>query len=155
MYRFLTLLVIATLAGPALAGAPTECSGPAGEARLWVKVTNIRNDRGQVVINVYGDKPDEFLEASARVARERVPAKAGAIEACIPVPKAGAYAISVFHDEDGNRKVTKNLLGMPVEGYGFSNDAPVSMMPPGPPRYTDARFQVGTGLTALSITMRY
>jgi uncharacterized protein (DUF2141 family) len=35
----------------------------------------------------------------------------------------GRYAIIVFHDENDNGLLDENLLGMPTELYGFSNDA--------------------------------
>lgn len=34
----------------------------------------------------------------------------------------GVYALKVFHDEDMNYKLNKNILGMPSEDYGFSNN---------------------------------
>ncbi len=34
----------------------------------------------------------------------------------------GAYAITVIHDENMNGKLDTNWLGIPKEGYGFSND---------------------------------
>lgn len=35
----------------------------------------------------------------------------------------GSYAIAVFHDKNNNGILDKNLVGMPVERYGFSNNA--------------------------------
>ncbi|MBI2367370.1 MAG: DUF2141 domain-containing protein [Deltaproteobacteria bacterium] len=34
----------------------------------------------------------------------------------------GDYGVAVFHDENSNGKMDKNLLGMPLEPYGFSNN---------------------------------
>lgn len=51
----------------------------------------------------------------------------------------GEYAISVFHDADGNGELTTNFLGIPKEKYGASNDAPARF---GPPKWNDARFDV-------------
>jgi len=36
---------------------------------------------------------------------------------------AGTYAVAVFHDENGNQKLDKNLFGAPTEAYGFSRNA--------------------------------
>ncbi len=52
---------------------------------------------------------------------------------------AGTYAISSFQDENSNGKIDKNLLGMPTEKYGFSNDA---SKPFGPPEFSAASFQL-------------
>jgi uncharacterized protein (DUF2141 family) len=35
----------------------------------------------------------------------------------------GTYALAVIHDENSNGKLDTDLLGIPTEGYGFSNDA--------------------------------
>ena len=48
----------------------------------------------------------------------------------------GEYAISVIHDANSNGKLDKNFLGIPREGFGFSNDAMGSF---GPPEYTEAK----------------
>jgi uncharacterized protein (DUF2141 family) len=37
------------------------------------------------------------------------------------IPK-GVYAISLFHDKNGNGELDRNLFGVPTEGYGFSNN---------------------------------
>ena len=36
--------------------------------------------------------------------------------------KKGVYAISLFIDSNGNKKLDKNLIGIPIEQYGFSNN---------------------------------
>ncbi len=34
----------------------------------------------------------------------------------------GTYAVAVFHDKNNNGILDKNMLGMPIERYGFSNN---------------------------------
>lgn len=51
----------------------------------------------------------------------------------------GTYAISVFHDENSNKVLDKNFLGIPKEGYGFSNNAKGNF---GPPAFEAASFSV-------------
>ena len=36
---------------------------------------------------------------------------------------AGKYSIQYFHDENNNNELDANLIGIPKEGYGFSNNA--------------------------------
>jgi uncharacterized protein (DUF2141 family) len=50
----------------------------------------------------------------------------------------GEYAIAVFHDENANNDLDRNIFGVPSEGTGASNDA-WNMF--GPPGYDDARFE--------------
>ena len=50
----------------------------------------------------------------------------------------GAYAITCFYDENDNGKMDFNGNGMPLEDYGSSNN----VMNLGPPRFSDAKFEV-------------
>lgn len=51
------------------------------------------------------------------------------------------YAIAVFHDENDNKYLDKNFLGMPEEKYGFSNGARGTF---GPPYFKEASFKVSS-----------
>jgi uncharacterized protein (DUF2141 family) len=62
------------------------------------------------------------------------------------------YAVAIYHDRNGDEQLNRNGFGMPTEGYGFSNDAPVNL---GPPRYGDAAFLLAGTNTTIQIKMRY
>jgi uncharacterized protein (DUF2141 family) len=62
---------------------------------------------------------------------------------------AGEYAVSVFHDENSNRKLDTGAFGIPLEKTGFSNNAKGHM---GPPKYEDAKFEVADD-TVIYITL--
>ena len=51
----------------------------------------------------------------------------------------GTYAFGVFHDENNNQAIDQNWLGIPSEGFAFSNNAMGSF---GPPTYNQAKFVV-------------
>ena len=53
--------------------------------------------------------------------------------------KKGVYAISLFVDSNNNKIIDKNLLGIPIEQYGFSNNATGFL---GSPSYKDASFNL-------------
>jgi len=140
-------------ADPAMA-EPATCAAAAGP-RIEVTVTGLRSARGKVVITVYGDRPEDFLASGKRVELERVEAadaRDGRLTACLSLPASGTYAVLVHHDEDGDRKMARNMIGLPQEGFGFSNDAPASL---GPPKFDDAKFTVDGGMRKLAIRMRY
>ena len=64
----------------------------------------------------------------------------------------GRYAVAVFHDEDGDRKL-KTILGIPREGYGFSNDARPSRF--GPPKFSQAAFDFDGKSKQIVINIKY
>lgn len=63
---------------------------------------------------------------------------------------AGEYAISVFQDENNDGVLNTNFVGIPKEGYGFSNDA---HKPFGPPDFNDCVF-VHKSETKISIKLK-
>ena len=64
---------------------------------------------------------------------------------------AGEYAAQVFHDENDNHEVDRSVLGIPREGIGFSNDAPIKLSAP---KFRDAAFLV-EGPKTIDITLRH
>jgi uncharacterized protein (DUF2141 family) len=58
-----------------------------------------------------------------------------------------------MHDENGNGKMDSNVLGIPLEGYATSRNVPHSMI--GPPRYTDAEFEMRESPAIVAIKMLY
>ena len=63
----------------------------------------------------------------------------------------GTYALTIFHDENGNGKLD-TLLGIPREGFGFSRNPVVRF---GPPRFDQVRFQIAAGLSRQTLRMQY
>ena len=68
----------------------------------------------------------------------RMNATKGDLKIVIHDLPAGEYAIASYHDENGNGKLDTNALGLPEEGYGFSNDARGMF---GPPKFSEAVFE--------------
>jgi len=89
---------------------------------IMVQLTGFENDQGTVKLCVcrsedeYTGKATEFCTASEELKNK----KAEWIFANMPY---GRYSIKAFHDENGNSKLDTNFAGMPVELYGFSNNA--------------------------------
>lgn len=119
---------------------------------MEVEVTGLRSTGGNLTVTIYGGRPEDFLAPGRKLARKRVPIPAATAEACLDVPRPGTYAIAVYHDEDDDHDFDRSLLGLPAEGYGFSNDAPALV---GLPSFGDARFEVPADGLRLTIRMRY
>ncbi len=63
----------------------------------------------------------------------------------------GTYSVSVIHDEDGDGKVGM-LLGIPKEGFGFSNNPTIFF---GPPAFKKASFDFASDKAVAEIKMKY
>tara|TARA_R110002124_G_scaffold286776_2_gene468667 strand:+ start:9218 stop:9673 length:456 start_codon:yes stop_codon:yes gene_type:complete len=63
----------------------------------------------------------------------------------------GEYAIAVYHDKNKNGKIDTNILGIPKEDYGFSNDARGRF---GPASWGDSKFKVDEKIFSTEINIK-
>ncbi len=139
-------LVFANL--PAIAFAQSSsCRG------IHVKVLNIRNSTGTVDCALF-DSPVGFPTEALLSATNVMVIKVRKTEARCDfedIPP-GTYALAVFHDENMNGKLDTNWLGIPTEGYGFSNDVKALL---GSPSFSTASFKYDGKTLDLTISLHY
>lgn len=63
----------------------------------------------------------------------------------------GEYAIAVYHDKNTNGELDSNILGIPKEAYGFSNNARGRF---GPASWKDAHFTISSSSYSMSIKVK-
>jgi uncharacterized protein (DUF2141 family) len=113
-------------------------AAPAGY-RLTVEVENVRNAQGVVGVLVFNTAqgwPEQF---SAALRAEATAAHTGVVEITIPDLPAGDYAVVALHDENANKQLDRNWLGVPVEQWGMSNNPPYWLAAPS---FEAARFRL-------------
>ena len=66
--------------------------------------------------------------------------------------KPGTYAAAAFHDENSDKKINSNLLGIPKEGIGVSNNVKGRF---GPPKFDDAKFTFSQPTQTITIALTY
>lgn len=120
-------------------------------ANLTCLIKGLEHLEGSLHIAFY-NSADTFLKDGKQMAscKNNQPLKKDSRLVC-PLP-AGKYAAAVYHDENSNGKLDTNFLGIPKEGYGFSNNASGSF---GPPKYKDAAFTMGESDQETSILLKY
>ena len=90
---------------------------------LTVIVSGCKSQNGLLYIALYDDK-DVFPAFGEQLIGETVPLyKKSQHEFTFKKLAHRTYAIAVFHDLNSNGKLDKNALGLPLEPYGFSNNA--------------------------------
>jgi uncharacterized protein (DUF2141 family) len=132
------LSIIALLAMAASASAAT----------VQVRIDGVTSDQGVVQVAVCDEanyRKDCQLTAT-------VSARKGFVMADVPNVPAGTWAVLAYHDENSNKKLDTNFVGMPKEGYGFSNGAKATF---GPPSFKDAAIPVGEGKVTAVVTLTY
>lgn len=158
LYRS-SILPLAVLAGllalaplPAAAAQGEGCIGD-GPTTIRVTVEKVRNSKGLITAVLYDDNPETFLKSGARLDRIRVDASEGETELCLNAPAAGrSYAVALYHDENGNTEFDTDFLGIPTEGYGFSQNPGFRF---GKPDLEETLFPITEDPVALRISLLY
>lgn len=127
---------------------PSTIAGPR-TGNLTVEV-DLGSRQGPVRFALFDDK--------AGFGAKGEPVRRGTVEACtatcewsvVDLPY-GRYAAKAYLDVDGSNTLTVNALGIPVEPYGFSNDARGTF---GPPKYRKARFELRQENQRISFRLR-
>ena len=106
------------------------------KGKLIVVITGFENDKGDCWFAL--DNSEEIYESDDSVFIGKIlPVKNNKVIVEIDSIKFGFYAIKVFHDENKNRKLDTNFLGIPTEDYGYSNNVSGWF---GPPSWESAKF---------------
>lgn len=142
IHRIILLLIIAASSLPVFSQL----------GKISIEIANIRSEKGLIRLALY-DHKDQFPNDPSRFYDfEKTFKQDGSMYLeLVDIPQ-GIYVISVLDDEDENDKMKFNLLRMPREGYGFSNNIkPRHKSPP----YEECSFQIDKEIVYLKIEIQY
>lgn len=123
------------------------------ESSVSVTITELRNNKGHVLISVYKDGVGYPEEVDKAVRRAKITITNKTASISFTGLAAGNYAVAILHDENDDEKMNTSFFGLPKEGYGFSNNVMGSF---GPPSFSKASFQYTAGQSkTISIKTRY
>lgn len=122
------------------------------QGTIVIEINGLKNSDGQVGILLFSREegfPMDHTRAAkkifaginrnmCRVTLEHIP--------------YGVYGISVFHDENADGKLRKNIFGIPGEGIGASRNPAIRF---GPPKFEEARFTLDAKEHKVVINMKY
>ncbi|MBQ4822388.1 DUF2141 domain-containing protein [Aquimarina sp. MMG016] len=134
LITFITLFVFAT-------NAQNQTS------TIEIHITDIQSAEGTIRIGLYNSESNFYKQIFRSVA---IKAKKGALKITLNDIPYGEYAISLYHDENNNKKLDSNFFKIPKEPYGTSNNAKGSF---GPPKWEDAKFSVSEQIVNQSIEL--
>lgn len=117
---------------------------------VLIMVDGVKSSSGKVRVQSYRANRSEWLEKGRWLTRIEVPARAGTMTFCVPLPSAGSYGIAVRHDIDGN-----GATDLRKDGGGMSNNPSINILNLGKPSYKKTAISVGEGLKSIRIAMRY
>jgi uncharacterized protein (DUF2141 family) len=129
--------------------ATSSLAQSGGKATLILKVTGLRSEKGQVKIAVFNSSEKWLSEQPIYSSTINVDSQT--VTWRINDVPYGDYGVAVFHDENSNGKMDKNVLGIPLEPYGFSNNVRVTF---GPPKWEEAKFTIKGSTAEVSIGVK-
>ena len=108
------------------------------QGKIVVNIANLVNDKGFCKACLFAN-PSSFAGNGPALKCIDAKIKNKTSSLVFEAVPQGAYAIAVFHDENGNNQMDKNFLGIPKEGYGASkNKLPFASAP----TFKDNKFEV-------------
>jgi len=100
--------------------------------KLEIEIVNLSSDKGVVQLELLDENQKSMLGKKGSIENKRC------IITIDNLP-ASKYAVRYIHDENSNDKLDTNWMGIPSEGYGFSNNAYGSF---GPKSFDEWLFEV-------------
>ncbi len=111
---------------------------------LQIEITNLKNNQGLIALQLANKNGVLVKGVISSIENKHC-------EILIDSLNSGTYSIRYFHDENSNDKLDTNWLGLPTEGYGFSNNASARF---GAPSIQDREFELKYDLE-ITLTPQY
>lgn len=103
-----------------------------GQFYLTIEINGLQNSNGHVLLEFCNENGEKIIGVTKNIENKK----------CVIVIKnlePGKYAFKYFHDENKNENLDCNWLGIPTEGFGFSNNAKGIF---GPPSFKKTIFEL-------------
>ncbi len=104
-----------------------------GNISLDMEITDLKSNKGMINVLISDESKNEIASATF------IKVKGLKAEVCFDSIHPGRYAIQFYHDENQNGKLDLNLIGIPKESYGSSNDVKPVL---GPPKFEKMLFNL-------------
>lgn len=134
-----------------LTGFGTLYAQSPGYAKLEITFTGFRNSEGQVAIGINSSEKGWPKTPLIELQWDKRKVLNGELRVVVEDMKYGEYAVSVLDDENLNLEMDKRM-GIPKEGYGFSNNPKVKMSAPG---FEACSFHIDQPVKKITINLKY
>jgi len=114
------------------------------QSSLTVEIVGLESNKGVVIVALLDKHEKDVMDQTCIITENKCTVVFNDV-------KHDQYAVRFFHDENQNEELDTNFLGIPKEGFGFSNDA---MGKFGPRDFSEWLFEV-SGDTKIKMTANY
>ena len=83
---------------------------------IRIEIKNLKSNEGEVALQLSSINGEINIGKLVGISQQQCVIEIDSLN-------SGFYTIRYFHDENSNNKLDTNWMGIPIEGYGFSNNA--------------------------------
>lgn len=105
---------------------------------LIINITNLKTTQGKVQVALWDNSQGFPSDYNSAIEQQTINAN-GNKEAVFKNLKQGEYAVGIFHDKNNDNTLNTNFMGIPKEGFGFSNNPKILF---GPPNFSKSSFPI-------------
>lgn len=109
---------------------------------LTIEAEGITSAEGYIAVGIYNTDAT-FLKKGKTFAGTFEPTQVGKTKITIPDLPKGTYAVSIFHDKNGNKELDTNFIGIPKEPVAFYKG---KMKTFGPPDFEECAFTIDSDI---------
>ncbi|MCO5252040.1 MAG: DUF2141 domain-containing protein [Candidatus Kapabacteria bacterium] len=121
---------------------------------IIVEVEGFGNEKGIVFSHLYSEHLAEYFPTKSSNALHKRIVKVENLRATIVYENIpyGTYALTVHHDEDENKRMNRNFIGYPKEGFGLSNNPTIFLSVPD---FDDCKFELRKDTVVVKIKLKF
>lgn len=119
-----------------------------GQVTVEVTLTGVKPGKGNLRVGLFNESNYLNTPVEGKISK----ATGASVVLSFENVREGTYALSVIHDTNENGELDKTKLGIPKEGFAFSNNV---MGKKGPPPFDKTKFEVKDSGVRQELKMRY
>ncbi|MFT6747662.1 MAG: hypothetical protein ACJAZ2_002019 [Glaciecola sp.] len=119
---------------------------------ITVNIKGFKNKQGQIDLALYNNKNQYTDNPWKDFHVQKSTSKNGIITFILKDIVKGKYAITFLDDENSNKEMDYSFLGLPEEGFGFSNNVKPGFL--SAPKYEKCTFDIYTD-KELTLNVQY
>jgi len=121
---------------------------------IIVEIEDFGNEKGIVFSHLYSEQLAEFFPTKSSKSLQKRIGKVDNLSAKIVFENIpfGTYALTVHHDEDENKRMNRNFIGYPTEGFGLSNNPTIFLSVPD---FDECKFELCKDTIVVKIKLKF
>jgi uncharacterized protein (DUF2141 family) len=119
-------------------------------SKLTIEISGLRNQNGTLCLSLFASDQGFPNQADLAIASRCIQAEEAS--ATFDQLAPGRYAVAVIHDSNNDGKLNTGFLGIPKEGFGFSQNPKIGTRAP---RFRDTAFLISGESTKIQIALKY